>query len=273
VTGVPFWGKEVSNFSTVKGYWYETRDPSVIGYPLKQFAELPAGDYSVQAFLTVYKRPSPRGWFLRSTCTRTPGDGQWQWESPGNAYSQVQRIHFRSQARREGHPRPKRSHPAYRAPATGRGAPNRQSRDTAWVKVHQIQSQLIVRLLGSTHVHRGQHPAAKGYDEKFRGLYYPVNLPARALPQGAAARSDFERATPSTNFGFPDTAPRFVAVTIRDANPFYDSILFSRLGQRGALWTGDHDRADPIHRGNFRIIREPWRGWWPALHRGWEAWP
>src|SRR5881392_4354184 len=68
-------------------------DGTTLGYPVASLKEIPAGDYYVQGLLNVY-----------SEFHRADGHTLWlhddQWEgqnwgrSPGNMYSDVQKIHF-----------------------------------------------------------------------------------------------------------------------------------------------------------------------------------
>ena len=68
-------------------------DGTTLGYPLSSLADIPAGDYYVQALLNVYTQ-----------CHRSDGHTLWvhldQWEgqqfnrSPGNLYSEVEKVHL-----------------------------------------------------------------------------------------------------------------------------------------------------------------------------------
>jgi enterochelin esterase-like enzyme len=86
---VPFWGKDV----TMKpGESVDLQDgEDVLGFPLESFADIPPGDYSVQAFLNVYttfNRADGSVVKLHMAC----GDGHYQFDSPGNLYSDVQQV-------------------------------------------------------------------------------------------------------------------------------------------------------------------------------------
>ena len=68
-------------------------DGATLGYPPSSLADIPAGDYYVQALMNIYTQ-----------CRRSDGHTIWvhldQWEgqqlnrSPGNLYSEVQKVHL-----------------------------------------------------------------------------------------------------------------------------------------------------------------------------------
>ena len=54
VTGVPFWGKDVTGFTPGTVVELSADDADVLGYPLASLADLPPDTYHVQALLNVY---------------------------------------------------------------------------------------------------------------------------------------------------------------------------------------------------------------------------
>ena len=88
-TGIPFFGVDVEGLAPGQPV---VIDGTVIGSPVERLADLPAGDYFVQAMLNVYTR-----------LERADGHVVWmhqdQWEgqnwrrSPGNLYSEVVQVH------------------------------------------------------------------------------------------------------------------------------------------------------------------------------------
>ena len=75
VRGVPFWGKDVFEFTSDDLVSISSDDLEVIGYPIK-IEELPAGDYYVQAFLNVYTTFNRADGHTVLMHDDT-GDGQW----------------------------------------------------------------------------------------------------------------------------------------------------------------------------------------------------
>ncbi len=86
--GVPFFGRDIEKLAPGQT---ATIDATDLGTPLESLAEIPAGDYYVQAFVNVY-----------SEFHRADGHTVWmhddQWEgqrwnrSPGNLYSEPQKM-------------------------------------------------------------------------------------------------------------------------------------------------------------------------------------
>jgi hypothetical protein len=89
---VPFFGKDIEKLKPGESVII---DETVLGFPLKSLAEIPAGDYFVQGLVNIY-----------TEFKRADGQKIWahmdQWEgqqfnrSPGNLYSEVQKISFNS---------------------------------------------------------------------------------------------------------------------------------------------------------------------------------
>ena len=87
---IPFWAKDVDQLQPGKDVVIDT---NVLGYPIANLRDLPAGDYYIQAVMNVYTQYH-----------RADGHTIWahqdQWEgqhfntSPGNLISSVQKIHY-----------------------------------------------------------------------------------------------------------------------------------------------------------------------------------
>ena len=127
-----------------------TIDGSTLGYPLDSLRDIPAGDYYVQALINVYTQ-----------CDRSDGHTIWahmdQWEgqqfnrSPGNFYSEVQRVHLDPTSGYDLKLSLTKIIPPVDVPA-----------DTEWVKHIKIQSKLLFGLLGPPHVSWGRGAVAQG---------------------------------------------------------------------------------------------------------------
>ena len=136
-------------------------DSSTLGYPLKNVRELPAGDYYVQALLNVYTK-----------FERADGHIIWghmdQWEgqqfnrSPGNLYSQVQRVHLD----------PLNGYDV-RLNLTETIAPVELPSDSAYVKHIKIQSALLTKFWGQPIYLGATVLLPEGYDAH-PNAHYPV---------------------------------------------------------------------------------------------------
>jgi len=130
---LPFFGLDVD---ALKAGQNAVIDASVLGYPLKNLSEIPAGEYSVQAVMNVYTQVH-----------RKDGHTIWvhmdQWEgqqwnrSPGNLLSDVQKVHLDPAAGFDVRLSFARKIPALQAPE-----------DTAWVKRIKIQSKMLSEFWG-----------------------------------------------------------------------------------------------------------------------------
>ena len=95
VTGAPFWGKYVASAQPGSSVVISAGDPDVDGYPLASPADIPAGQYYVQAFFTfyeTYKRADGQELLLPAL---TGGGGpQRMFSIPGSLKSEPQSIYI-----------------------------------------------------------------------------------------------------------------------------------------------------------------------------------
>ena len=108
-------------------------DEQTLGYPLSSLKEVPAGDYYVQAVMNVY-----------TECHRSDGHTVWVHldrsqglplnVSPGNLYSEAQKVHLGPNAALVAKLRLDKIIPAAESPS-----------DTEWLKHIKIQSQLLTK--------------------------------------------------------------------------------------------------------------------------------
>ena len=287
VTGVPFWGRDVFDFSPGKR-WMAISDgeQDVIGYPLEKIADLPEGDYYVQAFLTVYTT------FNRADGSvvlmhQDAGEGQWQFDSPGNAYSVPQLMHL-------GGPKMGRIYldlteviPPVQELLPGEVLQQGNPRDTEWVKYVKIKSEPVSAFWGQDMYVGANILLPKGYNDN-PDTYYPVIYNQGHFP-GSSAPFGFRVGNSFYNYWTADDTPRFIAVTFRDATPFYDTSYGVDSANVGPYGQAIINELIPYVEANFRIIPEPWArvvaggstgGWealamkvfWPDLFGGTWAW-
>src|SRR5438552_12241198 len=138
-----------------------TIDARTLGYPLGSLKEIPAGDYYAQAMLNVY-----------TEFHRADGHAIWahmdQWEgqqfnrSPGNLYSEVERVHLDPAAGYDIRLSLTKVIPPVQTPA-----------DTPWVKHIKIQSEMLTKFWGHPIYLGAIVLLPKGYDEH-PNTHYPV---------------------------------------------------------------------------------------------------
>ncbi len=220
VTGVPFWGMDVFDLTPgTKHIAVNDRQEGMLGFPLAKFADLPEGEYTVQAFLTVYTKYQRSDGYTLLMHHET-GEGQRQFRSPGNAYSQPMKVRLEKKWGKiyidltEVIPP---IQPLLPGEVLDQGNP----RDTAWVKFVKIRSEAASAFWGRDMYVGANILLPKGYDEN-PDLYYPVIYNQGHFP-GANAPFGFREGNAFYNYWVADDTPRFIAVTFRDATPFYDT--------------------------------------------------
>ena len=268
VTGVPFWGKDVFMFTPAGWVSLDDRDPEVLGYPLVSIAELPAGDYFVQAFLNVYTTFN-RADGHQVEMHLNSGAGQWLWDAPGNAYSEVQELHLD----------PGRGGKIYLdisevIQPSGSGDTLQQGNyeDTDWVKYIKFKSEPVSEFWGQDMYIGANILLPAGYDENPE-MYYPVIYEQGHFPGGRAPlRFREQPGNPMYDFWTSDEAPRFIAVSIRDANPYYDTSYSVDSANVGSYGEAILTELIPYIEANYRAISEPWaRLLSGGSTGGWEA--
>ena len=278
VSGVPFWGSEVRGLSGGDEVTLVPGGEGVIGYPLADFSSVPPGDYVVQAFLNVFTT------FHRSDghvveMHLNSGAGQSPWRAPGNALSQPQEVTIGPRgggtirlALTEVIP------PADPVPEGGslqQGNPPDQGDLVRFVK---IRSQALSEFWGRDMYIGANVLLPADYwtspDRRYPVLYLTGHFPGRSAPFGYSEEPGSGRAR---NQGFAEfwkapESPKMVLVTVRDANPYYDtghSVNSPNVGPYGDAFTQE---LIPFLEEEFRILPEPWaRVLAGGSTGGWEA--
>ncbi len=252
-TGVPFFGRDVEQ---LKPGQPATIDESDLGSPLESLAEIPPGEYFVQAMVNVY-----------SEFTRADGHVLWmhddQWEgqrwnrSPGNLYSDVQRV---------------RIDPAQggvvKLSAGNVIPPVEIPADTAYVKRFKFQSPSLTKFWGRPVYLGAVVLLPRGYERET--MTYPVNYIqghfSIAPPYGFDEKNDFSKAWLSDNF------PRMVAVTFQHPTPYFDDSYAVNSVNVGPYGDAIMNELIPELEKRYRVIREPYaRILSGGSTGGWEA--
>ncbi|HEU4403746.1 MAG TPA: alpha/beta hydrolase-fold protein [Polyangiaceae bacterium] len=264
-----------------------------LGYPLRAWAEVPAGDYWVQALLHVYDTfTMGDGRVLKLPPDR--GEGQ-QWQlAPGNLYSA---------------PKPMRVEPGQplRVTLDQKIGPIKPPADSKYVKHLRYKSELLSRFWGRP-VELGAivvlpegfdaHPEARYPLAIYHGHFQPTvsgfreappdpALPppdraalAKLCPNGhegeACDKHGYERVQQEAGHAFfrewtGPNFPRVILLTIQHANPFYDdsyAVNSANLGPYGDAITNE---LIPYIEKEFRGLG-PWaRALYGGSTGGWEA--
>jgi hypothetical protein len=135
-------------------------DQTTFGHPVESLAQLPAGDYFVQAMLNVY-----------TECRRSDGRTLWvHWDmrgrffnvSPGNLYSEVQKVRLDPAAGYKVSLKLNKVIP-----------PGDPPKESQWVKRVEIKSELLSKFWGVPVSLGATVILPKGYEER-PDVRYPV---------------------------------------------------------------------------------------------------
>jgi hypothetical protein len=227
------------------------------GCPFASLNDLPAGDYFVQALLNVY-----------TEFHRSDGHTIWahmdQWEgqqanrSPGNLYSQPQKLHVDPHAGID-----------FKLELTQVIPPVQIPPDTEWVKRIKIQSRLLTQFWGHPIYLGATILLPKGYSDH-PDVHYPVvyiqnhfNMTPPFGFRSGSPGSDHPGSSDDRGYGFfaawnsPDF-PRFIAVTFQHPTPFYDDSYAVNSANNGPYGDALLTELIPYVEEHFRIIRKPY---------------
>lgn len=276
VAGVPFWGVQVRDVEPGGMVGLRPGGEGVRGYPLDDLRSLPEGEYRVQAVLsswTTYHRAD--GHVLEMH--RETGEGQNPWISPGNAYSEVTAVRLGPDGPDQVRLSLDRVIPPMQPLEDGEVLELGNPRDRDQVRFVKIRSDLLSDFWGRDMYLGANVLLPRGWEPGSR-IRYPVlfhlgHFPADRSPFG------FEPGAPGSGrtAGFSDfwmsaDAPGMFIVTIRDANPFYDtsySVNSANVGPYGDAITTE---LIPYLEEEFGMVAEPWsRVLAGGSTGGWEA--
>jgi hypothetical protein len=252
-TGVPFFGRDVEALAPEKVVSIGAGD---LGTPLDSIAEIPAGEYFVQAMVVVY-----------SEFRRADGHVVWmhddQWEgqrwnrSPANLYSSVAKVHVDPSAGGVIKLVADKVLPPIEVPA-----------DTRYVKRIKFQSPMLTKFWGRPIYLGAVVLLPRDYDRET--MSYPVNYVqghfSTAPPYGFDEANEFSKAWLSDGF------PRMLAVTFQHPTPYFDDSYAVNSVNNGPYGDAIMGELIPEVEKRFRVIREPYaRILSGGSTGGWEA--
>jgi hypothetical protein len=252
-------------------------DGRTFGAPMHSLKEIPAGDYFVQAIMNVY-----------TEFHRADGHTVWlhmdQWEgqhfnrSPGNLYSDVQKVHLDPAAGYDVKLSLTNVIPAVQVPA-----------DTPWVKHIKIQSEMLTKFWGHPMYIGAVVLLPKGYDEhpnvKYPVIYeenhfslrapfgfateeqkVPAEMRARLTDLNRETGYEFQQSWTSENF------PRMIAVSFQHPTPYYDDSYAVNSANNGPYGDALVKEMIPYLEAHFRMIAKPYaRVLTGGSTGGWES--
>jgi len=278
VRGVPFWGMEVRGLQAGEVVVLRPENDETIGYPLASLQNLPEGEYLVQAFLNVFTT------FRRSDghtleMHLNSGAGQNPWRAPGNASSEAKTVrieHGREaliplQITRVIPP----TDPVPEGGSLQQGNPPDQGELVRFVK---LRSDAVSDFWGRD-MYVGANillPSDYGSapNRRYPVVYLTGHFPGRGAPFGYSEEEESGRGRSEgfSEFWRSPESPKVILVTVRDANPYYDtghSVNSANVGPYGDAFVQE---LIPYLDAEFRTIPESWaRILAGGSTGGWEA--
>ncbi|HXN65302.1 MAG TPA: alpha/beta hydrolase-fold protein [Candidatus Acidoferrales bacterium] len=252
-------------------------DASTPGYPTPSLSDIAAGDYYVQALVNVY-----------TEFHRADGHTIWahmdQWEgqrfnhSPGNLYSEVQRVHLDPASGYEVHLSLTKVIPPVEEPA-----------DTPWVKHIKIQSEMLTKFWGHPMYIGATVLLPKGYDEHPNSRYpviyeeghfslgAPFGFSTNNQPVTPEMRARLADVNRETGYEFyqswnSDNFPRMIAVTFQHPTPYFDDSYAVNSVNNGPYGDALVKEMIPYLEAHFRMIPQPYaRVLTGGSTGGWES--
>jgi len=240
VNGTPVFGR---NVEALKPGETAVVDDSAFGYPVRSLADLPDGDYFVQAWLNVYTT------FHRSDGKTVElhmdqGEGQNWRRSPGNLFSDPVKVRIGGE-------------PPAPIVLSRVVPPIPAAPDTSHLKHLRIQSELLTRFWGRPMFLGANILLPKGYDEH-PDVRYPVLYNEGHFPRGSVGRFSEDPANAAFKLWNADAAPRFIQVTIEHACPYYDDSYGVNSENVGPYGDAIVSELIPRIESAYRAIGKPW---------------
>ncbi|MGH9711933.1 MAG: alpha/beta hydrolase-fold protein [Candidatus Acidiferrales bacterium] len=274
-TGVPFFGRDIENLSPGQDAVIDSPD---LGSPIETLSALPAGDYFVQGFISVY-----------SEFKRADGHILWmhddQWEgqlfnlSPGNLKSAVHRAHLDP-----------KSNPGQiiKLSASDVIPPVVIPPDTEWVKRFKFQSPMLTKFWGRP-VYIGatvllpkdyarqtiQYPVL--YEQGHFGLTSPLGFRTEPptdedLKAGGRRARFMQQGYQLYQNWISGRFPRMLVVTFQHPNPYFDDSYAVNSVNVGPYGDAIMQELIPEVEKHFRAIPQPYaRILAGGSTGGWEA--
>jgi hypothetical protein len=253
-TGEPFFGRDIEQLQPGD---IATIDASDLGWPVTSSKDLPAGEYYIQGFVNVY-----------SEFRRADGHVLWmhddQWEgqrfnrSPGNLYSDVQRIRLDPESGYTIH-----------LVADNVIPPIDFRENTEWVERFRFQSPMLSEFWGRP-IYLGA-TVLLPRDYRSTSIEYPVLYRQGHFSTGNPLR--FAEGNELYQEWIKDDFPRMLVVTLQHPTPYFDDSYAVNSVNVGPYGDALLQELIPEIEKRYRAIIEPWArlldggstGGWEAL--------
>jgi hypothetical protein len=270
-------------------------DGSTLGYPAESLADIPTGDYWVQAVLNIYETfHLADGRTLKLPPDK--GEGQHWQVKPGNLYSKPVKVHLDPKAGQtvtisltEKMPAVEDDPKVVDSVVGWSGANDEHAIvDNKWVKHIRIQSDLLTKFWGRPTYLGAVVLLPDGWDEH-PDAHYPViveqdhfhrDLPGvvafRTTPPSVGGKDRDLRAAKSGYKLYQDWTsgrmPRVIVITIQHATPYFDDSYAVNSANVGPYGDAITQELIPYIEKKFRGIGQGWaRSVYGGSTGGWES--
>jgi len=259
-----------------------TVDASAGGYPIRSLKDVPAGEYTVQAVLSLYET------FHRSDGSvvklhMDQGEGQHWNITPGNLYSKPRKIRV---SRDEG---------PIAVSLTEAIPPVETPKDTKYVRHIRIQSDLLTKFWGRPMflsavilVPEGfdEHPNARYPEMVFEDHFVDGIGDFRTIPPDPDLKPDYSERFHLAGYNriqqqegyktyqqwISPNFPRYLVIKIQHANPYYDDSYAVNSANLGPYGDAIETELMPAIEKQFRGIGQGWaRFLYGGSTGGWES--
>ena len=286
VTGNPLWGVDVRDYKVGDIAVISDGAESVSGYPFDSLADLPPGNYFVQAFLNVFTRFERADGHVIEAHMNS-GAFQSPFKAPGNAYSDIVEVTIAAGGLQTldltiDHviqpPQPL---------ADGEVLQLGNFEDTEWVRYVKMKSEKLSEFWGRDIYLGANILLPPGYDENADAVYPVLYMQGHSSgvtpvpwapaewfrpgyePEHVAVGPQLEGFFEAWTSG---SLPKIVVITIRDANPYFDTSYSVNSPNVGPYGDAITEELMPYLEQEFRIVAEPWgRVLAGRSTGGWEA--
>jgi enterochelin esterase-like enzyme len=276
-------GVDVENLSPGQPIVVDTK---TFGYPLHSLAELPAGDYFVQAVFNVYEQ------FHLSTgktlwLPPDQGEGQHWNRKPGNPYSAPVKLHIDPKSPATLKVTLDKVIPPIAGTDQDPAVIAAKSPSAKWLKYMRFKSEKLTRFWGrDTYLGAwillpdgfDEHPAAKYplivYQDHFHATSGPAfsATPAEPGRGGRAGRGGTDNAYRLYQDWTSGRLPRAIILYVQNANPYYDDSYVVDSANLGPYGAAINEELIPAVEKQYRGLGQGWaRATYGGSTGGWEA--
>jgi hypothetical protein len=258
-----------------------TVDAKTFGYPLRSLADIPAGDYSVQAVLNVYEElhlASGRNVWLPPD----KGEGQKWNRKPGNPYSRPVKVHFDPKSAAPVRITLDSTLPEIKGTPADPEVIAAKQPESKWLKYMRFRSEKLSRFWGRD-MYLGawvllpdgfeEHPQAKyplvvwqdHFSAGMKPAFTATAPTAGGNPRAASGYRFFQDWTTGR-------LPHVVMLFVQNANPYYDDSYVVDSANVGPYGSAINDELIPAIEAKYRGIGAGWaRATAGGSTGGWEA--